>query len=300
MPQEESLDQYHLYTLPGQTDIGNNQTKQVALLSAPRVPVARELVVRGQSYSYRAQSPDGWTKLPVASMLSFVNRDGSLGIPLPKGVVRVYSKDSRGNAQFLGEDAIDHTPKGETVKLKLGESFDVTARRKQTSFKKLSGTSAFNYAFEAGFEMELKNARPGAGHGEGPRGAARRLDHGPREPAPHPGVRQSRFMAGPGPGGGDRQPDLACPSAVLRPALQWSPGPSRDVWMSGCRMSGCRDRQPCTGPALPGNEAISPGNAQQPHLTPSPGLAKLPASFGRIALSGRALPLHGSVYDLRA
>jgi hypothetical protein len=160
MPQEESLDQYHLYTLPRPTDIGNNQTKQVARLSAPRVPVTRELVVRGQSYTYRAQSADGWTKLPVASMLSFDNKDGSLGIPLPKGVVRVYSKDSRGNAQFLGEDAIDHTPKGETVTLKLGESFDVTARRKQTAFKKLSGTSAFNYAFEAGFEMELKNARP--------------------------------------------------------------------------------------------------------------------------------------------
>ncbi len=159
MPQEETLDQYHLYTLPRPTDIGNNQTKQVALLAAPRVPVVRELVVRGQSYSYRAQSGDGWTKLPVASMLSFANKDGSLGIPLPKGVVRVYSKDSRGNAQFLGEDEIDHTPKGETVKLKLGESFDVTARRKQTSFKKLSGTSAYNYAFEAGFETELKNAR---------------------------------------------------------------------------------------------------------------------------------------------
>lgn len=159
MPQEEVLDQYHLYTLPRQTEIGDNQTKQVALLSAPHVPVKRELVVRGQSFTYRAQSTDGWTKLPVASMLSFINKDGSLGIPLPKGVVRIYSKDSRGNAQFVGEDAIDHTPKGETVKLKLGESFDVTARRKQTSFKKLSGTSAYNYAFEAGFEMELKNAR---------------------------------------------------------------------------------------------------------------------------------------------
>lgn len=159
MPREETLDQYHLYTLPRPTDIGNNQTKQVALLAAPRVPVTRELVVRGQAYTYRAQSADGWTKLPVVSMLRFDNRDGRLGVPLPKGVVRVYSKDGRGNAQFLGEDEIDHTPKGESVTLKLGESFDVTARRKQTSFKKLSGTGAFNYAFEAGFEMELKNAR---------------------------------------------------------------------------------------------------------------------------------------------
>jgi hypothetical protein len=159
MPQEETLDQYHLYTLPRPTDIGNNQTKQVALLSAPGAPVTRELVVRGQSYTYRAQAGDGWNRLPVSSMLRFDNQGGSLGIPLPEGVVRVYSKDSRGNAQFLGEDRIDHTPKGETVTLKLGESFDVTAKRKQTSFRKLSGTSAYNYAFESGFEMELKNAR---------------------------------------------------------------------------------------------------------------------------------------------
>ena len=117
MPQEETLDQYHLYTLPRPTDIGNNQTKQVALLAAPGAPVTRELVVRGQSYTYRAQAGDGWNRLPVSSMLRFDNQGGSLGIPLPEGVVRVYSKDSRGNAQFLGEDRIDHTPKGETVTL---------------------------------------------------------------------------------------------------------------------------------------------------------------------------------------
>jgi hypothetical protein len=162
MPQEESLDEYHLYTLPRPTDILNNQTKQVALLSAPRVPVTRELVVRGQPYVYQSESADGWSKLAVDSTLSFVNKGGSLGVPLPKGVVRVYSKDSRGHAQFVGEDAIDHTPKNETVTLKLGESFDVTARRKQTDFKKRSGTSAYNYVYEAAFEMELKNAKSDA------------------------------------------------------------------------------------------------------------------------------------------
>ncbi|AFL72270.1 DUF4139 domain-containing protein [Thiocystis violascens] len=160
MPEEESLAEYHLYTLPRPTDILHQQTKQVALLSAPRVPFVKELIVRGQPYAYQTQTGDGWTKLPVASTLKFVNRDGSLGIPLPKGVIRVYSKDSRGNAQFIGEDAIDHTPKNETVVLKLGESFDVTARHKQTGFKKLGGSTAYDYAYEAAFELELKNAKP--------------------------------------------------------------------------------------------------------------------------------------------
>ena len=159
-PEQESLSEYHLYTLPRHTDVQNNQTKQVALLSAPGVPVTRELVVRGQPMPYRAETADGWTRQPVESRLSFLNQEGSLGRPLPAGVVRVYAQDSQGSAQFIGEDRIDHTPKGETVTLKLGESFDVTARRKQTSFRKLSGTSAYDYAYEAAFELQIKNAKP--------------------------------------------------------------------------------------------------------------------------------------------
>ena len=159
-PAEESLAEYHLYTLPRATDVQNNQTKQVSLLTAAGVPVTRELVARGQPMPYRTETADGWTQQPVESRLSFLNQDGSLGVPLPAGVVRVYAQDSRGSAQFVGEDRIGHTPKGETLTLKLGESFDVTARRKQTSFRKLSGTGAYDYAYEAGFELQLKNAKP--------------------------------------------------------------------------------------------------------------------------------------------
>nr|MBP6582849.1 DUF4139 domain-containing protein [Chromatiaceae bacterium] len=161
-PQEEALDEYHLYTLARPTDILQNQTKQVALLSAAAVPIQRELVVRASPYSYQSSSKEGWTKLTVTSTLNFINLNGDLGLPLPKGIVRVYTKDSRGHAQFIGEDEIDHTPKGETVTLTLGESFDITVRRKQTDFVKLGGASPYNYLQEAGFVMELKNAKPDA------------------------------------------------------------------------------------------------------------------------------------------
>jgi hypothetical protein len=80
-------------------------------------------------------------------------------MPLPKGVVRVYKKDSSNNAQFVGEDRIDHTPKNETVRLKLGEAFDITASKKQTSFEKSSGSGRYNYIFEEAFEVVLKNAK---------------------------------------------------------------------------------------------------------------------------------------------
>ena len=68
-------------------------------------------------------------------------------------------KDNNGNAQFVGEDAIDHTPENEEVRLKLGDAFDVTAHKKQTSFKKRKSKSGYNYVFDIAFEIKLKNAK---------------------------------------------------------------------------------------------------------------------------------------------
>jgi hypothetical protein len=80
-------------------------------------------------------------------------------MPLPEGIVRIYKRDAAGNAQFIGEDRIGHTPKNETMRLRLGKSFDVTAEKKQTDFKKLSGTGPWQYQFESAFEIEIKNAK---------------------------------------------------------------------------------------------------------------------------------------------
>lgn len=160
---EESLFEYHLYTLGRATTLAENQIKQVALLSASGVETKKTLELRGQDYYYRAPYDDLGTKLKVGVYLQFENREKSgMGMPLPKGVVRVYKKDKAGNAQFVGEDSIDHSPKNETIRLKLGEAFDVTADKKQTDFKKISGWGAYNYQFESSFRIELKNAKPEA------------------------------------------------------------------------------------------------------------------------------------------
>ncbi len=157
---QESLFEYHLYTLGRPTTIAENQTKQVALLSANAVPVTKEFQLRGADYYYRSNIGDIGQKMKVGVFVEFDNKGGNLGIPLPKGVVRVYKKDSAGNAQFVGEDRIDHTPKNETVRLKLGEAFDVTADKKQTSFEKVGGfISKYDYIFDASFEIALKNAK---------------------------------------------------------------------------------------------------------------------------------------------
>lgn len=157
--QQESLFEYHLYTLQRPTTLAENQTKQVALMSATQVPVNKEFLLSGANYYYSGQYGELGQKMKVGVFVDFKNKGEGLGVPLPKGVIRVYKKDSQGNAQFVGEDRIDHTPKNETVRLKLGDAFDVTADRKQTTFQKLAGTGRYNYVFESAYEIVLKNAK---------------------------------------------------------------------------------------------------------------------------------------------
>ena len=157
---QESLFEYHLYTLQRPTTIRDNQTKQVALLSGTAVPVAKELVLQGNDYYYRSSVGHLGQKMKVGVFVQFENRESArLGMPMPKGVVRVYKKDSAGNAQFVGEDRIDHTPKNETVRLKLGEAFDVTADKKQTDFKRRDTYSPWSYVHESAYQVVLKNAK---------------------------------------------------------------------------------------------------------------------------------------------
>lgn len=116
-------------------------------------------MLAGANYYYSGQYGDIGQKLKVGVFVEFQNKGEGLGIPLPKGVIQVYKKDAQGNAQFVGEDQINHTPKNESVRLKLGEAFDVTADKKQTDFQKLTGTGRSGNIFESAYEIVLKNAK---------------------------------------------------------------------------------------------------------------------------------------------
>jgi hypothetical protein len=158
--QQESLFDFHLYTLDKPTTLKENQTKQVAMLSASNVPVRKEYLLRGNNYYYSGSFGDLGDKLPVGVFIIFDNKESaSLGKPLPGGIIRAYKKDSRGGVQFIGEDSINHTPKNEEVRLRLGDAFDVTAKRKQTDFKKLPETSSYKFVYESSYEIEIKNAK---------------------------------------------------------------------------------------------------------------------------------------------
>lgn len=156
---EESLFEYHLYTLQHPTSLAENQTKQVALMAAINVPVKKEFLLEGASHYYSGQYREIGQQIKIGVFVEFQNVGEGLGIPLPKGVIRVYKKDTQGNAQFVGEDRIDHTPKNESIRMKLGEAFDLTADKKQTDFQKLASTSRHNSVFETAYQIVVKNAK---------------------------------------------------------------------------------------------------------------------------------------------
>ncbi|MCA9737015.1 MAG: DUF4139 domain-containing protein, partial [Gemmatimonadetes bacterium] len=132
---EEGLFEYHLYTLDRPTDLKNNEQKQVVLLEGRGFAVEKELVFRGESWLFRSQYGDVSQNQKAGVFLRFQNREREgLGMPLPRGVVRVYKADRSGAQQFVGEDRIDHTPRNETVGIRIGEAFDVVADRRQTAF----------------------------------------------------------------------------------------------------------------------------------------------------------------------
>ena len=159
---QESLMDYHLYSFERPTTIADNQTKQLALLSASAVPVTRQYVVAGYDWHYREAQGHDTQKIKPSVFVKFANKGGQMGKPLPAGIIRVYARDSQGAAQFVGEDRINHTAKNEEIALKLGEAFDITAERKQTHFKRLTDKTdkgERNVGSEVSYRIELRNAK---------------------------------------------------------------------------------------------------------------------------------------------
>jgi hypothetical protein len=140
---ESPIFEYHLYTLEKPVTLANNQAKQISLLSADSVPVRKELVF------------DSWKGDKVQVVLNMQNSESNgLGTPLPRGIVRVYQPDSEGQLQFIGEDQIDHTPKGEKIKVTVGNAFDIAGTRTQTGYEQVS-----NNVQRTSYKIELNNSK---------------------------------------------------------------------------------------------------------------------------------------------
>lgn len=161
---EKAFEDYHLYTLPQPTTIHDRETKQVEFLRAAGIQSKRLYIYDGARFdrNYAAyqdtrniqqygteSNPNVWV------MREFANSDANhLGIPLPKGRVRFYRRDQDGQLEFTGENEIDHTPKGETVRVYTGNAFDITGEHRQTKFQSQMQLGGW---LDESFEIKLRN-----------------------------------------------------------------------------------------------------------------------------------------------
>jgi hypothetical protein len=156
---QEAFSDYHLYTLARKTTINDSETKQVSMLGGTGVPVQKRYVVEGNAFYYRnVNHPGAPIKDIVQVYYQLKNEErGGLGMPMPAGVVRVYQADSTGGVQFVGEDRIGHTPKDETLNLKIGNAFDVVCERNQVDFQKIAAN-----VYEVEYEITLRSHKSSA------------------------------------------------------------------------------------------------------------------------------------------
>lgn len=155
---EESLFEYHLYSLGRPTTLRDREQKQVSLVEAQGFGLTKKLVFEGSAQYYRTLLRGPLPKAKVAAFLEFMNSEkNGLGFPLPKGVLRVYKASQSGAQEFVGEDRIDHTPKDEKLRVRLGESFDVVGERTQIRYSALG-----NCAAESEWSIVLRNHKPNA------------------------------------------------------------------------------------------------------------------------------------------
>lgn len=162
--QEKSFDEFHLYTLQRATTLRDQETKQVEFVRATGVHAQRLYIYDGaqlaqygyynaeqirQEVNYGTQSSH-----KVFVMQEFKNSEANhLGIPLPKGRLRFYRRDTDGHLEFVGENTIDHTPKDETLRVYTGNAFDIVGERKRTNFH----VESSQHWMDESFEIRVRN-----------------------------------------------------------------------------------------------------------------------------------------------
>jgi hypothetical protein len=157
---EKSFDEFHLYTLERPATLRDQETKQVEFVRSTGIHAQRVYIYDGaktDQYGYynaeqiRNEPNYGTQSNPkVWVMEEFKNADvNHLGIPLPKGKLRFYRRDTDGSLEFVGEN----TPKDETIRVYTGNAFDVVGERKRTNFH----VESAQHWMEETFEVRVRN-----------------------------------------------------------------------------------------------------------------------------------------------
>ena len=139
LPEEESVGDYHVYSLPEKITISDNQTKQVSLLNKNKIKYHKEYRLVSPLYLNLNGRNDNFKKLNADVYVKLTNdKESNLGEPLPQGIIRFYDHDSKGNTLFIGETSFNQLAVGGDTELKIGKSFDISASGKVVNFTKIA------------------------------------------------------------------------------------------------------------------------------------------------------------------
>ena len=144
--EEKKFFEYHIYEVANKTDLLNNENKQIGMFNSNGISVKKIFTYNSPGSNIEKQKP--------AVSIEFKNsKENNLGLPIPKGIVRIY-KDDGESVELVGEDNVDHTAKNEEMELMIGEAFDITIDEKVVNSRKIS-----DKVREIEYELEVRNSK---------------------------------------------------------------------------------------------------------------------------------------------
>lgn len=134
---------YHFYSVPFKVNLANNEKTQIKFITQDAIDIKRK-------YSSTTSNPLYLQSEQNHNVTQYIEIK-KLDFPLPKGVVRIYSKLNSNNV-LLGESSLEHTPKDTPINLTLGKNFDLKVKE---TIEKRSDTKEY---LDATLLYTLKNS----------------------------------------------------------------------------------------------------------------------------------------------
>ncbi|MEA3418340.1 MAG: DUF4139 domain-containing protein [Campylobacterota bacterium] len=140
--QNEAFSGYHIYKIPFRETIKDKEQKQISFIQKKAISYEK-YALNTETFYF---SNFGERKLRFDQIVEFKNSEKNhLGIPLPRGIVRVYKEDKSHVSRFVGASNIRDIPKDETVKLTIGKYFDIVGKERVTAFRQTSKENHITY-----------------------------------------------------------------------------------------------------------------------------------------------------------
>jgi hypothetical protein len=160
MPQQNSLGDYRSFTIDGSLELPDGSVTQVPLYAARDIACQRSWVFDNGSAWFPpkpmlgANNGPGRSSGPISSRLRFTANEN-----MPAGYLRVLTRDRDGQLEFLGENRIGDTAKGQAIDVTLGTAFELNATRERTAFSVDRAARQMTESFRITLENSGDSAR---------------------------------------------------------------------------------------------------------------------------------------------